>query len=147
MLHGLRGVGQLLRGIVSFARLPDGLSCRMELPDVIEQCLSLPGAEETQPFGPEALVYKVGGKMFAVTSPDEFPARINLKCDPERAIELRDEHAGIKPGWHMNKKHWNTVMLDGTVPPALVRELVKHSYQLVVDALPKKVREGLKGKK
>ena len=115
----------------------------MELPDVIEQCLSLPGAEETQPFGPEALVYKVGGKMFAVTSPDEFPARINLKCDPERAIELRDEHPGIKPGWHMNKKHWNTVMLDGTVPPALVRELVKHSYQLVVNALPKKVREGL----
>ena len=146
MLHGLRVSGQLLRGIVSFARLPDGLSCRMELPDVIEQCLSLPGAEETQPFGPEALVYKVGGKMFAVTSPDEFPARINLKCDPERAIELRDEYQGIKPGWHMNKKHWNTVMLDGSVPPALVRELVEHSYQLVVDALPKKVREGLKKK-
>lgn len=116
----------------------------MELPDVIDQCLSLPGAEETQPFGPEALVYKVCGKMFAVTSPDEFPARINLKCDPERSIELRDEYKGIKPGWHMNKKHWNTVMLDGTVPPALVRELVKHSYQLVVNALPKKVREGLK---
>ena len=63
----------------------------MELPDVIEQCLSLPGAEETQPFGPEALVYKVGGKMFAVTVPEDFPARINLKCDPERAIELRDQ--------------------------------------------------------
>ena len=74
---------------------------------------------------------------------EDFPARINLKCDPERAIELRDEHPGIKPGWHMNKKHWNTVMLDGTVPPALVRELVTHSYQLVVDALPRKVREGL----
>ena len=119
----------------------------MELPDVIDQCLSLPGAEETQPFGPETLVYKVGGKVFAITSPDEFPARINLKCDPERAIELRDEHPGIKPGLHMNNKHWNTVMLDGTVPPALVRELVAHSYQLVVDALPKKVREGLKGKR
>jgi predicted DNA-binding protein (MmcQ/YjbR family) len=118
----------------------------MELPDVVEQCLSFPGAEETQPFGPEALVYKVGGKMFAVTSPDEFPARINLKCDPERAVELRDEHPGIKSGWHMNKKHWNTVMLDGTVPPKLVRELVEHSYQLVVDALPKKVREGIKKK-
>ncbi len=121
-----------------------GTTCDpMELPDVIDLCLSLPGAEETQPFGPEALVYKVGGKMFAVTSPDDFPASINLKCDPQRAIELRDEHKGIKPGWHMNKKHWNTVMLDGTVPPKLVRELVKHSYQLVVDALPKKVREGL----
>ena len=118
----------------------------MELPDVIDHCLKLPGAEETQPFGPEALVYKVCGKMFAVTSPEDFPASINLKCDPERAIELRDEYKGIKPGWHMNKKHWNTVVLDGTVPPKLVRELVEHSYQLVVDALPKKLREGL-GKK
>lgn len=115
----------------------------MELPDVIDQCLSLPGAEETTPFGPEALVYKVGGKMFAITVPEDFPARINLKCDPERAIELRDEHKGIKPGWHMNKRHWNTVMLDGTVPPKLIRELVQHSYQLVVAALPKKAREGL----
>ena len=64
----------------------------MELPDAIAHCLSLPGTEETTPFGPEALVYKVGGKMFAVTVPEDFPARINLKCDPERSIELRDEH-------------------------------------------------------
>lgn len=115
----------------------------MELPDVIDLCLSLPGAEETMPFGPEALVYKVAGKMFAVTVPEDFPSRINLKCDPERAIELRDEHKGIKPGWHMNKRHWNTVMLDGTVPPKLIRELVEHSYALVVAALPKKAREEL----
>lgn len=117
----------------------------MELPDVIELCLSFPGAEETTPFGPEALVYKVSGKMFAVTVPEDFPARINLKCDPERAIELRDEHKGIKPGWHINKKHWNTVMLDGSVPPAVVRELVKHSYDLVVAALPGKTRAELAG--
>lgn len=115
----------------------------MELPDVIDLCLSLPGAEETTPFGPDALVYKVAGKMFAITVPEDFPSRINLKCDPERAVELRDEHKGIKPGWHMNKRHWNTVMLDGTVPPKLVRELVVHSYELVVAALPKKAREGL----
>lgn len=115
----------------------------MELPDVIDLCLSLPGAEETTPFGPEALVYKVAGKMFAVTVPEDLPSRINLKCDPERATELRDEHKGIKPGWHMNKRHWNTVMLDGTVPPKLIRELVKHSYELVVAALPKKGREEL----
>ncbi len=115
----------------------------MELPDVIDLCLSLPGAEETTPFGPEALVYKVAGKMFAVTVPEDFPSRINLKCDPERAVELRDEHKGIKPGWHMNKRHWNTVMLDGTVPPKLIRELVEHSYELVVAALPRKAREGL----
>jgi predicted DNA-binding protein (MmcQ/YjbR family) len=118
----------------------------MDLPDVIAHCLSLPGAEETTPFGPEALVYKVGGKMFAVTVPEDYPPRINLKCDPERSIELRDEHKAIKPGWHMNKRHWNTVVLDGSLPPKLVRELTEHSYQLVVDALPKKVRENLKRK-
>jgi len=118
----------------------------MDLPDVIAHCLSQPGAEETAPFGPEALVYKVGGKMFAVTVPEDFPARINLKCDPQRAVELRDEHKGIKPGWHMNKKHWNTVVLDGSLPPKLVRELVEHSYQLVVAALPGKVRAGLRKK-
>ncbi len=118
----------------------------MDLPDVIEHCLSLPSAEETQPFGPEALVYKVGGKMFAVTVPEEHPASINLKCDPQRAVELRDKYQGIRPGWHMNKKHWNTVMLDGSVPPKLVRELVEHSYALVFAALPKKTQESLRGK-
>ena len=115
----------------------------MDLPDVIELCLSLPAAEETTPFGPEALVYKVGGKMFAVTVPEDFPARINLKCDPQRSIELREDYKGIQPGWHMNKKHWNTVMLDGTVPPAVVRELVQHSYELVVEALPRNVKAQL----
>ncbi|MBK8094138.1 MAG: MmcQ/YjbR family DNA-binding protein [Verrucomicrobiaceae bacterium] len=115
----------------------------MDLPDVIAHCLSLPSAEETTPFGPEALVYKVAGKMFAITIPEDFPARINLKCDPERAVELRDEYKGIRPGWHMNKKHWNTIMLDGSVPPRLVRELVEHSYQLVVAGLPAKERSKL----
>lgn len=115
----------------------------MDLPDVIEHCLSLPGAEETQPFGPEALVYKVAGKMFAVTVPEDFPPRINLKCDPKRAVELRDEHPAIRPGWHMNKRHWNTVVLDGTLPAAMVRSLVEHSYELVVAGLPRKTREKL----
>ncbi|MBL9133375.1 MAG: MmcQ/YjbR family DNA-binding protein [Verrucomicrobiaceae bacterium] len=115
----------------------------MDLADVIEHCLSLSGAEETQPFGPEALVYKVSGKMFAVTVPEDFPARINLKCDPERALELRDQYKAVKPGWHMNKKHWNTIILDGSLPPKLIRELVEHSYQLVVASLPAKARAGL----
>lgn len=118
----------------------------MDLPDVITHCLSLPGAEETTPFGPDALVYKVGGKMFAVTVPEDYPARINLKCDPQRAVELRDEHKAITPGWHMNKRHWNTIVLDGSLPPKLVRELVEHSYQLVVAALSAKVRAALKTK-
>jgi len=103
----------------------------MDLPDLISHCLSKPGAEESTPFGPDTLVYKVGGKIFAITSPDDFPPRVNLKCDPERAIELRDRYESILPGYHMNKRHWNTVILDGSVPSALVRELVDHSYQLV----------------
>ena len=105
----------------------------MDLPKVISLCLNLPEAEETTPFGPDVLVFKVCGKMFAATVPTEFPARINLKCDPPRAVELRDRYPGIQPGWHMNKKHWNTVMLDGSVPAALIRELVQNSYQLVFD--------------
>jgi predicted DNA-binding protein (MmcQ/YjbR family) len=104
----------------------------MDLPDAISHCLSKPGAEETMPFGPNALVYKVGGKMFALTSPDDFPAWLNLKCDPERSLELRDHYAAITPGYHMNKRHWNTVLLDGSVPSELVRELIDHSYDLVV---------------
>lgn len=117
----------------------------MELPDVITLCLSLPGAEETTPFGPEVLVYKVGGKMFAATNPHDFPSRINLKCEPQRAIDLRDRYPAIQPGWHMNKKHWNTIVLDGSVPASLVRELVAHSYQLVSDSASVKKRPPRKG--
>jgi predicted DNA-binding protein (MmcQ/YjbR family) len=103
----------------------------MDLPDVIDHALSMPGAEQTTPFGPDTLVFKVGGKMFALTTPGEFPARLNLKCDPDRAIELRDEHPAILPGYHMNKRHWNTLILDGSLPSTLIRELIDHSYQLV----------------
>lgn len=109
----------------------------MDLPDAISHFLSKPGAEETTPFGPDVLVYKVGGKMFALTVPDEFPARINLKCDPERACALRDEYESIIPGYHMNKRHWNTLVLDGSLPTKLVRDLIDHSYELVVASLPK----------
>ena len=110
----------------------------MDLPDAIAYFLSKPEVEETLPFGPDVLVYKVGGKMFALTEPDEFPPRINLKCDPDRAQVLRDEHPAITPGYHMNKRHWNTLVLDGSVPGELVRELIDHSYQLVFASLPKK---------
>jgi predicted DNA-binding protein (MmcQ/YjbR family) len=111
----------------------------MELSDVIAYCLSLPEAEETTPFGPDVLVYKVGGKMFALAAPDDFPARVNLKCNPDRSLEMRDRYAAIQPGWHMNKKHWNTLVLDGTLPPELIQELIAHSYQLVFESLsPKK---------
>ncbi|MEO5917852.1 MAG: MmcQ/YjbR family DNA-binding protein [Luteolibacter sp.] len=112
----------------------------MDLPDAIARFLSKPGAEETTPFGPEVLVYKVGGKMFALTMPDEFPARINLKCDPDRSVILRDEYDAVTPGYHMNKRHWNTVVLDGSLPAKLVRELIDHSYDLVHASLPKAKR-------
>lgn len=113
----------------------------MDLPDAIEFCLSLPAAEETMPFGPDVLVYKVAGKMFALTQPDEFPSKMNLKCDPERAVKLREDYDAITPGYHMNKQHWNTVRLDG-VRGDLLEELIRHSYDLVVASLPKAKRPG-----
>jgi len=116
----------------------------MDLPDVIEHFLSKPGAEETTPFGPDVLVYKVAGKMFALTSPGDFPATINLKCDPDRSVMLREEHPAITPGYHMNKRHWNTLILDGSLPSRLLRELIDHSYDLVVASLPKAAREQLR---
>jgi predicted DNA-binding protein (MmcQ/YjbR family) len=118
----------------------------MNLDDFCAHCLSLPGVEETTPFGPEVIVYKVGGKMFALATPDEVPHQVNLKCDPERSLELRDRHEDIMPGYHMNKKHWNTLNLGGRLSNALVRELIEHSYALVVAALPRKAREGLMAK-
>jgi predicted DNA-binding protein (MmcQ/YjbR family) len=116
----------------------------MILAEFHAHCLSLPGAEETTPFGPDVIVYKVAGKMFALSVPDESPHRVNLKCDPERALELRDRYEEITPGYHMNKKHWNTVQLGGRLSNALVKELIEHSYALVVASLPKKVKEELK---
>lgn len=103
----------------------------ISLEEAVAHFLSKPGAEETTPFGPETLVYKVGGKMFGLTSPGDFPVRINLKCDPERAADLRDAHEAITAGWHMNKRHWNTLVLDDSLPAVLVRELIDHSYVLV----------------
>ena len=112
----------------------------MDLPDAIEFCLSLPGAEETTPFGPEVLVYKVGGKIFALTDPGEFPPRMNLKCDPARAVTLRENHESVTPGYHMNKRHWNTVRIDRWLPGPLIRDLIRHSHDLVVASLPKTKR-------
>lgn len=95
--------------------------------------------EET-PFGPDVLVYKIFGKMFATLGFDNEQGRMNLKCEPARALELRDEHPAIIPGYHMNKKHWNTLQFDGSLPPALIAELIDHSYELVVASLPKKMQ-------
>lgn len=116
------------------------------LPDELrEYCLSKNSATEDQPFGPDVLVFKVLGKMFATLSFDnaDGQGRCNLKCDPERAIELRGTHESILPGYHMNKRHWNTLLLDGSLPTALVGELVDHSWQLVAAGLPKRDREAI----
>lgn len=113
----------------------------MTLEDLIQQCLAYPEVEETTPFGPNVLVYKVCGKMFALTDPEDFPLRVNLKCDPDLAIEYRDQYAAVKPGYHMNKKHWNTVELDSDVPSPLLSEMVNHSLRLVVKSLKKADKE------
>ena len=108
-----------------------------------ELCLSKPGTNEETPFGPDTLVFKVMGKLFALTDLNTFES-VNLKCDPERAVMLREEHEGITPGYHMSKVHWNTVLTDGSVKDALIRELLDHSYALVVASLPKKVQAELR---
>ncbi|MEU3736318.1 MULTISPECIES: MmcQ/YjbR family DNA-binding protein [unclassified Streptomyces] len=103
-------------------------------------CLSFNDVVEEFPFGPGASVFKVAGKMFALTSLDASPLTVNLKCDPEIAVQLRAAHPEIVPGWHMNKRHWNTVTVDAKLPDQQVRELVEDSYDLVVAGLPKAER-------
>ncbi|KKD03524.1 MmcQ/YjbR family DNA-binding protein [Streptomyces sp. WM6386] len=104
-------------------------------------CLSFNEAVEDFPFAPEISVFKVLGKMFALSWIDASPLKVNLKCDPEDAIRLRGEYEGlIAPGYHMNKRHWNTVRVDGELPDRLVRELIEDSYDLVVAGLPRAER-------
>lgn len=104
----------------------------MNIETLREYCLSKPDAEETQPFGPDTLVYKVNGKMFLLTGLDEEQLSFNVKCNPDKAIELREEYPCVIPGYHMNKKHWNTVIVDGSVATSLLKEWIDDSYSLVV---------------
>lgn len=108
-----------------------------------DACLKRAGVTEDYPFGAEVRVYKVLGKMFALLPHDE-PLRISLKCDPTRAVMLRDTYDAVEAGYHLNKKHWNTIKIDGEVPDDEVLDLVEHSYQLVVKSLKKSEREQLK---
>lgn len=100
-------------------------------------CLSLDDTTEEFPFGPDTIVYKVNGKMFALTDIENFTS-INLKCDPELVTDLRERYPAVQPGYHMNKKHWNTVLMDNSIPDKLIRGWIRHSYDLVVAKLPKK---------
>jgi predicted DNA-binding protein (MmcQ/YjbR family) len=103
----------------------------MNIESLREYCLSKPGAEETLPFGPDTLVYKVNGKIFLLTGLDEEQLSFNVKCDPDKAIELREEFPCVLPGYHMNKKHWNTILVDGSVSSKQLKEWIDHSYELV----------------
>jgi predicted DNA-binding protein (MmcQ/YjbR family) len=108
-----------------------------------DHCLSFPGAEETFPFGPETSVFKVAGKMFALSQLAAESLRVSVKCDPGLAEALRSSYAGVLPGYHLNKRHWNTVIVDGSMPDETVRDMVEDSYDLVVSKLPRARRRAL----
>ncbi|QQX77274.1 MULTISPECIES: MmcQ/YjbR family DNA-binding protein [Aequorivita] len=116
----------------------------MNIEQFREYCIAKKGVTESFPFGEDVLVFKVMGKMFALAGLENHPATVNLKCDPKRAIELREEYDGlIRPGWHMSKVHWNTVELERNIPNGLILELIDHSYHLVVNSLTKKLQAEL----
>ena len=104
----------------------------MDIEQVWEYCKAKPGAEECFPFGPETLVFKVKGKIFLLVSLEKQPLQFNVKCEPERAIELREKFASVLPGYHMNKKLWNTVIVDGTIPIHDLQQFIDDSYKLVL---------------
>ena len=113
---------------------------RMDATELRSWCLHQPGTIEDFPFGPELSVFKVAGKIFALSALDRAPLDVSVKCEPELAVSLRDSYPAIRPGYHLNKRHWNTITLDGSLPDQLVRDLIEDSYDLVVSALPKRVR-------
>src|SRR5215831_13128004 len=120
----------------------------MNLEQFREYCLQKPRANESRPFGPDVLVFKVSAKMFALAVLDEVPTRVNLKCDPDLALELRDRYEQITPGYHMNKKHWNTVEIESGIPAAELRKMIDHSYELVIKGLPKtKAKAGARSRR
>ncbi len=115
----------------------------MNIEELRNYCLSLQGTEETFPFDDVTMVMKVGGKLFAIIPLDEINTCISLKCDPEKAIELREKYNCVQPGYHLNKNHWNTVYISSEITSEQVLEWINHSYSLIVASLPKKMRETL----
>jgi predicted DNA-binding protein (MmcQ/YjbR family) len=114
----------------------------LNLEELRDHCLNKPGTTEGLPFGEDTLVFKVGGKMFLLTSISNGDS-FNAKCDPERAVELRERYTEVQPGYHMNKKMWNTVYMNGNLPNKLLIELIDHSYDLVFKSLPKKTQDDI----
>jgi predicted DNA-binding protein (MmcQ/YjbR family) len=115
----------------------------MDAEELRDYCLSLLGADEEFPFGPGTSVFKIAGKIFALSRLAEDPLRISLKCDPALAQELRDAHAAVIPGYHLNKRHWNTVIIDGSLSDEMISDMVEDSYDLVVSKLPRVRRQAL----
>ena len=116
----------------------------MDIEQLRDYCLSKTGVEETLPFGPDTLVYKVGGKVFMLLGLDNDGLRFNVKCDPDKAIELREEFFYVLPGYHMNKKHWNTIVVDSSASIKQLKEWIDDSYKLVVESLPERIKNELK---
>lgn len=108
-----------------------------------DHCLSFLGSEETFPFGPETSVFKVAGRIFALSRLAETPLRVSLKCEPALAEQLRRAHAAVNPGYHLNKRHWNTVIIDGSLPEQMIRDMVEDSYDLIVSKLSRAQRRSL----
>jgi predicted DNA-binding protein (MmcQ/YjbR family) len=115
----------------------------MNARDLRDWCLKHEGSSEDFPFTAEHSVFKVHGKMFAISALEREPLEVSVKCEPELAVELRNSYPAIRPGYHLNKRHWNTLTLDGSLPDQLVRDLIEDSYDLVVSALPKRVQKQL----
>jgi predicted DNA-binding protein (MmcQ/YjbR family) len=108
-----------------------------------EHCLAFPGSAETFPFGQNTSVFKVEGKMFALSRLGQTPLSVSLKCEPQLAEQLRGAHPAVTPGYHLNKRHWNTVVLDGSLPDQMIRDMIEDSYDLVVSRLPASRRRAL----
>ena len=115
----------------------------MDIESIRDYCLAKTAVEEGFPFGDNVLVFKVRGKIFLLARLDVAVLEFNVKSDPEQAIEWREQYAAVQPGYHMNKKLWNTVIMDGSIPTRVVRQMIDDSYRLVVLSLPKKQQEGL----
>jgi predicted DNA-binding protein (MmcQ/YjbR family) len=108
-----------------------------------DHCLAFPGSEETFPFGPETSVFKVAGKMFALSQLARRPLQVSVKCEPLLAEQLREAHPAVLPGYHLNKRHWNTLVIDGSLPDRMIKDMVEDSYDLIVSRLPQSRRRAL----
>ncbi len=115
----------------------------MNIEELREYCISKKGVSEALPFDEDTLVFKVMGKMFLLTNIEKADS-INIKCDPLKAVDIREHYPAVVPGWHMNKRHWNTILLDGSLPDDLIYTWIDESYDLVVAGLPARLREKLK---